>query len=114
VVRVTFTVGDFHLILLAGLPTHCGAISDPGAGGALNTNGSPAAERSAASPADPIVRLVAAETPHPVNRTNMSIRRATVPKIVSRCFAAGATLSFILIFPALSHRRDRRRAQSRT
>jgi hypothetical protein len=26
VVRVTFTVEDSHLILLAGLPTHCGAI----------------------------------------------------------------------------------------
>ncbi len=26
VARATFTVEDFHLILLAGLPTHCGAI----------------------------------------------------------------------------------------
>ena len=29
VVRVTFTVKDFHLILLAGLPAHCGAFSHP-------------------------------------------------------------------------------------
>ena len=32
VVRITFTVKDFHLILLVGLPTHCGVIRGPAAG----------------------------------------------------------------------------------
>ena len=34
VVRVTFAVEDFHLLLLAGLPTHCSAISAPTRGAA--------------------------------------------------------------------------------
>ena len=34
VVRVTFTVKDFHLILLAGLPAHCGTFSNPPAAAA--------------------------------------------------------------------------------
>ena len=34
VVRVTFAVEDFHLLLLAGLPAHCGATSGRIAGAA--------------------------------------------------------------------------------